>query len=264
MSFYWNRVANEKRHGAKPLPWLTGGVLAACAVLMLGAAGCVVSNQPEVGGMHTTSKSIPLGKEKSVVVHLKMGAGKLTVGTGTSELMSADFTYNIEAWKPEVSYDESGGQGHLSIEQPSGVHVYTGTTSYDWHVRLNSQIPMEMHVTLGAGKAMLNLAGLNLNQFKVEVGAGEADIDLDGRWTHDLRASVQGGVGKATLHLPRDVGVRATVQGGLGKIDAKGFSKKGDVYTNSAYGKSPVTLNLNVQGGMGEIDLMLGGGRGVI
>jgi N-terminal domain of toast_rack, DUF2154 len=231
---------------------------------MLGAAGCNIPNGPSVGETRTISKSVPLGKQKSVIVDIKMGAGKVTVGGGTSDLMNADFTYNVDAWEPEVHYDASGDQGHLVIQQPSGSHNYRGPKRYDWDVRLNAQVPMEMNVNMGAGKATLNLAGLNLSQLKVNMGAGEADIDLNGNWTHDLRASVQGGVGKATLHLPRDVGVRATVEGGLGAIHAGGFSKNGDVYTNSAYGKSRVNLDINVQGGLGEVNLVLGGRQGTI
>lgn len=242
----------------------TTAVLAASALLMLGVAGCGVSNGPEVGRTQTTSKIVPLGKAKSVTVDIKMGAGKLRVSSGTSDLMHADFTYNVGAWKPEVHYDTSGDQGHLSIEQPSGTHNYTGNIRYDWDVMLNSKVPMEMNLTMGAGKSTLNLAELNLSQLNVKMGAGEADVDLDGRWNHDVNASLQGGVGKLTMHLPRHIGVRAAVQGGLGTINANGFTKNGDVYTNSEYGKSPVTLNINVQGGMGEIDLVLGGGQGII
>ncbi len=238
-------------------------VPAACLVLVL-AAGCMVPNGPPVGETRTISESVPLGQPKSVTVEIKMGAGELRVGAGTGNLMNADFTYNVDAWKPEVRYDTKGDQGHLIIQQPSGPHNYRGRTRYDWDVRLNAQVPMEMSVSMGAGKANLNLAGLNLTRFKVNIGAGEANIDLDSLWAHDLEASVQGGVGKATLHLPRDVGVRVTVQGGLGTVRAHDFSKDGDVYTNSAYGKSRVTLNISVQGGMGEVNLVLGGGQGII
>jgi N-terminal domain of toast_rack, DUF2154 len=264
MSDCRNRIANARGRGTKPGPWRTAAVLAGCVLLMLGAAGCTVSNGPAVGETYTISKSVPLGQQKSVAVDIKMGAGKLRVGGGTTDLMNADFTYNVDAWKPEIRYEANGDQGHLIIQQPTASHNYRGRTRYDWDVRLNAQIPMEMNVNMGAGNANLVLAGLNLSQLKVNMGAGEADIDLDGRWTHDLEASVQGGVGKAVLHLPRDVGVRATVQGGLGTIQASELSKNGDVYTNSAFGKSPVNLNIQVHGGIGEVDLVLGGGQGTI
>lgn len=233
---------------------------ACCAVLILGLAGCSISGGPPVGETRTTTKTVPLGTEKSVDVDIKMGAGELRIANGSGDLMKADFTYNVDAWKPEVSYNASGDRGTLSIQQPSGSHNFRGKTRYDWDIRLNNQIPMEMNVAMGAGKAMLNLAGLNLNRLNLKMGAGESDIDLDGAWHHDLSASIQGGVGKLTLHLPSDVGVRARVQGGLGAIHANGFTKKGDTYTNDIYGKSKVNLNIDVQGGVGEVNLVLGGG----
>lgn len=234
--------------------------VACCAVLVLGVTGCNISSGPPVGETRTTTKTVPLGQEKSVDVEIKMGAGELRVASGSSDLMNADFAYNVDAWKPEVRYNATGGHGTLTIQQPSGGHNYRGRTRYDWDVRLNGQVPMALNVNMGAGKSNLNLAGLNINELNLNVGAGEADIDLDGAWHHDLNASIRGGVGKLTLHMPGDVGVRARVQGGLGAIHASGFTKKGDVYTNSAYGESKVTLNIDIQGGMGEVNLMLGGG----
>lgn len=240
------------------------GAFVPCCVLMLCSTGCNVSIGPPVGETRTISRSVPLGQQKSVAVDIKMGAGTLTVGDGTNDLMNSDFTYNVDAWKPEVHYDTSGDQGHLTIEQPSGPHNYRGRTRYDWDVRLNNRVPMQMTVNLGAGKAKLNLAALNLSYLRVNMGAGETDIDLDGSWKHDLTASVHGGVGKATLYLPRDVGVRVTVQGGLGTVHASGFSRKDGAYINDLYGKSRVNLNVDVQGGVGEVNLVLGGGKETI
>jgi N-terminal domain of toast_rack, DUF2154 len=240
--------------------WIRFAAVAFCGVLTLGLASCNNSSGPPAGEMRTTSKTVPLGPEKSVDVEVKMGAGDLRVAKGSSALMNADFTYNIDAWEPEVRYDATGDRGTLTIQQPSGTHNYRGRTHYNWDLRFNNHVPMEMNVNMGAGKANLNLAGLNLSQLNLNVGAGEADIDLDGAWQHDLVAAIHGGVGKVTLHLPSDVGVRATIHGGLGAIHAKGFSKKGDAYTNSIYGKSQVNLNIQVEGGVGEVNLMLGGG----
>lgn len=229
-------------------------------LLIMAMVGCSIPSGPPVGETHTVSKSIPLGQQKSVSVEIKMSAGKLNVASGSSGLMNADFTYNVDAWRPEVRYEMSGDRGDLTIQQPAGEHHYRGSARNEWDIRLNKQVPMEMNINMGAGESKLNLGELNLSQLALNVGAGEADIDLDGAWQHDLAASVHGGVGKVTLHLPSDVGVRVTVEGGLGDIHADGFSRNGKAYTNSAYGKSRVSLNIDVQGGVGEVNLVLGGG----
>jgi hypothetical protein len=48
-------------------------------------------------------------------------------------------------------------------------------------------------------------------------------------------------------------------RGGIGEIRAGELKKDGDIYTNDAYGKSPVTLQVEVEGGIGQINLEFGG-----
>jgi hypothetical protein len=119
---------------------------------------------------------------------------------------------------------------------------------------------LELKVDQGAGRARLTLGGLALSRLDVHLGAGETIVDLTGDWKNDLTADIDGGVGRATVRLPSDVGVRATAHGGIGAINVRGgLIKVGDAYVNEVYGKSPITVNVNVKGGVGEINLELGG-----
>ena len=43
--------------------------------------------------------------------------------------------------------------------------------------------------------------------------------------------------------------------GGIGSINANGLKREGDEYTNDLYGKSPVSLRLDISGGVGNIEL---------
>lgn len=215
------------------------------------------------GELKTDSKTVALGGAKSVDVEIKMGAGELKVAGGATDLLNADFAYNVPRWKPEVNYDVSGDTGRLTIEQPSG-GGHGGRTRYEWDLHLSNKVPMEIKVDEGAGEANLNLVGLQVSQFELNLGAGQSTVNFDGPWKKDLTASIHGGVGKATLQLPRDVGVRVVAHGGLGAINASGFSKDGDAYVNEAYGKSNVNLRIEVEGGVGEIDLQLGSSSGAV
>ena len=55
--------------------------------------------------------------------------------------------------------------------------------------------------------------------------------------------------------VPSEVGVRVRAEGGLGKIYAEGFQREGEAYVNDAYGDSDVSLNVDVRGGVGSINL---------
>ena len=234
-----------------------------CRGLMLSAlvatCGCNMSgDRVSTGETRKESKTVALGAAQSVRVNLNMKAGELKVAGGATHLLDADFTYNVPEWKPEVKYDVSGGVGNLEVEQP-GSGSSTGNTRNEWDVHLNNKTPMEMTVNMGAGRATLTLSGLALSRLELNMGAGETTVDLTGNWKKDLSAQIHGGVGRATIRLPRDVGVHVVAQGGLGSINASGFQKQGDAYVNDQYGKSPVTLQIEVEGGVGEINLELGG-----
>lgn len=221
------------------------------------AMGACNINHVATGPLQTDVKDVKLGAAKSVHVEIRMGAGELKVGGGGTSLLDAQFTYNVPEWKPQVDYSVSGTQGRLSIRQPAGTGGASGNVRYDWDLHLNGKVPLTMDVQMGAGRADLTLGKLSLTALDVKLGAGETIVDLTGDWKNDLAAQIKGGVGKATLRLPRDVGVRVSAAGGIGAVNAHDFKKEHGVYVNDAYGKSPVTLRVDVKAGIGEINLEL-------
>jgi hypothetical protein len=191
-----------------------------------------------------------------VHTNLKMGAGELNVTGGADRLMEGDFSYNVADWKPEVDYDVSGDTGELTVEQGSGEGVpLGGDARNEWDVRLNDEVPTDLAVEMGAGESDLDLDSLTLTGLTLRMGAGETTVDLTGDYGEDFDATMEGGVGEATVLLPSEVGVRARAEGGIGKINARGLQKEGDSYVNDAYGDSDVTLDLDIRGGVGEINL---------
>jgi N-terminal domain of toast_rack, DUF2154 len=209
-----------------------------------------------VGEMRHESRSVPPGNAESVHARLVMGAGELKVGDGADELMEADFSYNVSDWKPRVNYEVNGGEGELSVKQGNSGNSRLGSGARnEWDVRLNDEVPTDLTVEMGAGQSDLDLDSLTLTGVDLQMGAGETTVDLTGDYARGFDASIQGGVGEATVLLPSEVGVRAKAEGGLGKIDAEGLNREGDSYVNDAYGDSDVTLNIDVQGGVGQINL---------
>jgi len=230
-------------------------------IVLTATCGCSINGERVTAGeARKESKTVALGAAQSVLVNLNMKAGDLKVTGGATDLLNADFTYNVPEWKPNVEYEVRGKIGNLDVEQP-GSGSSTGKTQNEWTLRLSDKTPMEMTANMGAGRAALNLSGLPLSRLELNVGAGDVTVDLTGNWKKDLAAQIHGGVGRATIRLPREVGVHVVAQGGLGAIHADEFQKQGDAYVNEVYGKSPVTLRIEVEGGVGEINLELAGER---
>jgi hypothetical protein len=231
--------------------WLGGGEIA--VILLLVVAGIALSFQTASRRIHDVQAIDRQGSEP-VRAHIQMPAGELTVSGGATKLMEADFNYDEAEGKPETSYHVSGGTGELDVTQP-GKKFHFGPAHNEWSIRLANEVPMQLKVDMGAGHSDLKVGGLSLTRLDISMGAGQFTADLTGDWKKDLDAEIHGGVGHAIILLPEDVGVRVHATGGIGSINSGGLKRDGDEYVNDMYGKSPVTLRLDVSGGVGNIDL---------
>jgi len=248
-------------------------ICALLATVSLFAAGCVVTSR-----LHSESRLVEIGSARSVRVEIRMDSGKLKVAGGAEDLLNADFKYNVASWRPRIKYELIDDHGKLAVEQPHGVRgAALGKVVYKWDLRLRDDVPLDLSVKLGVGRSDLQLGGLSLEtldiqteagnvnadlvgstsltQLNVEQGAGNSEIDLTGRREKDLNVNIRSGVGGITMRLPTDVGVRVNIRHGIGKVNANSLTKKGKTYVNEAYGRSNVTIDVDIIGGVGEINL---------
>ncbi len=271
------------------------------AGLLLAALACNVATT-KVGSLQTETQTIERGDATEVRVDVDMGMGELNLGGGAQSLLEADFAYNVPDWKPELTYEESDGSGRLHIDQPNDNigGIPDDDITYRWTLNFSNETPLDMNVTMGAGKSTLDFSQLTLSDLHVQTGAGDVSlvvgaqqlnrasietglgetnvqfgggrlddltfkmgagsvvIDLRGAWESDLNATIGGGLGDLTLKLPRDVGVRVQAEAGLGEVNANGFRIQNGAYVNDAYEESDVTLDINIDTGVGTVTLELG------
>ena len=200
------------------------------------------------------AKTVELGTAKAVHMTVEMPAGELIFQGGGDHLLSADF-YQDNGWEaPQVEYMVDGDRGELKIHQEGNTQFVTRSNN-TWTLKVDDSTPLDLKVDVGAGRGEFHLAKVNLMNLELNIGAGQANVDLTGERSKDLRVEIQGGVGQAVVKLPRSIGVIATVHGGLGSIDVHGLKEEEGQYVNAAYGKSPSTIHLTVEGGIGQIKL---------
>ena len=213
------------------------------------------SDDVRVGELRTESKSVELGDARPVLVKMVLGAGDLVVSGGAEKLLEADFTYNVAKLKPEVEFTD----GTLVVQHPDvrGYRTLQDIRDFrnEWDLRLNNDVPMNLSLDMGAGTSDLQLAGLSLTGLAVNLGAGNYTVDLSGDWARDLDVTIKAGAANITLRLPRDVGVRVEVEAGVGRIEALGLKQDWNVYTNEAYGTSEKTMQVDIEAGIGQINL---------
>lgn len=205
--------------------------------------------------MRHESRTVERQNAQSVHTAVQASAGQVTIGGGSSHLLDADFNFSDSYAAPRVDYHVDSGVGQLAISQDDSSSRF-GVSHNEWNLRFSNDVPLELRVDMGAGQGNLRLRDIPVTRLQVHMGAGQVDVDLTGNREKDLDAEIEGGVGQATIRLPTEVGVVVHASGGLGAINAHGFKHDGDEYRNDAYGKSPATIHLKVEGGVGEISLI--------
>lgn len=231
------------------------------ALLALGITGAALLLSGcdfAAGTGETRHETTYIERDKAELAHveIRMNAGELSIKSGTPKLLDADFAFNAPDSRPVVDYRPSASRGDLTISQPKNSTRVFGNTVNTWNVKLNGELPLEIVANLGAGEANLELGQMNLRNVEVSMGAGELKMDLRGEPKNNYTVRVQGGVGEATLYLPKDAGISATATGGIGEIKTEGLEKRDGVWINPERVNAPITIHLDVKGGVGEIHLI--------
>jgi hypothetical protein len=205
--------------------------------------------------MQSLPVDVGLGSAERSKLELDLAAGELNLSGGSAKLIEGSIDYNVPSWKPEIHTSTVGSSTDVTIKQPEG-HHFGHNSRYNWDLRVNSGVILDVAINCGAGHENLRLGDTKLRSVKVNMGAGKVDLDLRGNPTRDYDVSVSGGVGQATVDLPQGVGIWAEAHGGIGHIDVEGLEKKGDHWENALYDTAKVNVRVKVQGGVGQIHLI--------
>jgi len=269
-SYYW------RSHEGQGAPWITGTGIAWILLLVFfvfaawhyggwrryddgrwGWGHPWAWDNRGFAGEAQDTQAVELQGAKTADVDLNIPAGQLTLTGGSSRLLDANFRYDRRDEKPNVNYSVSGDRGQLRINQNgNNWNNHWDSGGNYWDLKVANNMPLDLHLEMGAGRSDLRLNGVNVKDIDVHMGAGQLDLDLTGPRTQNVEATIEGGVGQATVRLPKNVGVRVDATGGIGSVETSGLHKDGGSYVNDEYGKTPTSIEVTVHGGVGEIRLL--------
>lgn len=85
-----------------------------------------------------------------------------------------------------------------------------------WNIGLSPDLPIELDIHAGVGKAEFDLSHLNITQLNISGGAGEFEAKLP-RGSYPAKISC--GVGEVSIEIPSGADVDLNVGGGTGEIN---------------------------------------------
>jgi hypothetical protein len=188
--------------------------------------------------------------------HIAVGGGDLEIHGGPCPLMKAMAHYDADRNKPQVDYwVDDNFRGKLDVTTSE---AGSGSGFTEWNVCLTDALPTSLSVRHDGDAATLRLGGLQLDDLDLDLDVHRAKIDLIGRRYRNTKAklAITRAGSDVTLRVPKDVGVRIVVETKLpGEVETT-LRKTDDGYVNSAYGSTPVSLEITVkaQGGTLKIE----------
>lgn len=158
--------------------------------------------------------------------------------------------------------NQSFGRGNLYLRGVNLSALDSSSSAGDLAVALpgTMQSLKEVNLSQSAGKVTLSMYGdyPAMETLDVSNSAGAVEVSLIGKFSRDLSGTIKNSAGGIKIRLPRDIGVYVNARTSAGRVSTVGMDARSpDVYVNTEYGKSPVTLRLTVTNSAGNIDLMV-------
>ena len=155
-----------------------------------------------MGELRTETRTVNLEGANTVVAEFDIHDGSIEIGAGTNRLMEGEFTYNVDAWEPEIRYDVSGGTGDLLVKQGGGWWTLVfWNAKNDWKIELSDDVPMDLTVNKSSGSGELNLSRLSLLNVDIDSSSGSTNADISGDQPSLEKVRLDQSSGNASIDL---------------------------------------------------------------
>lgn len=234
------------------------GILVPALMIVLGVLTLWMVATRRGGPTHAAAHAGLEGAE-SARVHVRFGAGRLTLTGGASEAEVG----SVEALGG-VSQKVStiGGQRAVEwwvpaefLEDVLAPWKWSGRELPSWEVRLREGIPIELHVEAGACQMDLDLTGLRVGDLRLITGASAVTVRMPA--AGETRAHISAGAAGVKVRVPSGVAARIRVPTSLGEVTVdRGRFPGGDgQFESREYASAADKLDLTVEVGAASVEI---------
>jgi len=226
---------------------------------------------PTPGPEVTDEITVPIPDTDEVSLHLKFGAGEMTLAPGAKKLVEGTATYNYAAFeKLKNKWDLKLGDTPMDLTIESG--AYDGTFEFGGlslnslaikdgaaNVELAFSDPnlVEMstfkYETGASNVKMSGLANANFSMMDFSSGAGDYTLDFSGKLQRDASVKISSGLSNLIVIVPEGVDAVVTLDSGASNVSAgSGWTKSGNIYKQKGEGPA---LTFVIEMGAGNVTL---------
>jgi hypothetical protein len=201
---------------------------------------------------------VALDGAREVVAEINGGFGTLYLKRGQGEALVSVREKAREGDVPcgvECTYSVKDGIGYLTVDLNSDDDddmnafscLLNGKSTRTWYISMNDRVPIRFDISLGAGRASLDLTGIHVRAFELDAGAGSVRLSVDKANLEEIEeVSISAGVGSvSSRHLGNLRFRRLDFDGGLGsyRLDCTGaLPERTRIKTDVGVGSMIITL----------------------
>ena len=221
---------------------------------------------PTVGNDINENTKISTSKYEDIqrrVLDINIGASKFSLSDSDTEdeFIALNSVYTKGYIEPSLESEKEDEVLNIKFEtiSPSGFRFWN-RMSPEFNLVLGSKdLPTDISVILGAGKGVMDLDEVVLNEVTTKVGAGELiatfkDTALPKKLSLDI------GAGSVVLNISKEIGYKLSYDLGVGEISENNNSiasalGKNDEYFSNNYDEAQVKIQIVAKVGVGSLKI---------
>lgn len=197
---------------------------------------------------------------KVVNTGIDLKVGTLNINSSGDDSISSRITFDDPKWKPVIKNMKDNYGEDITISEPTIRDIDNGknTIMNNCDLSISKKVPINMKIKSTGSEVKVNLREIQLNNLDVNMGDGKLYLDISGNYKKNLTVNLNCGSGESTIYFPKNIGVKVQIKKHSDKdaINLDGLtSAEENVYTNSNYDKSGITLYAMVNTNGGKINL---------
>jgi hypothetical protein len=193
--------------------------------------------------------TLPVAGADQAFVGITFGSGELRVGRGRPGLL-------IDGRFEGPAEYRATGVGRVEVRPDVAAAALAGGRPTTWQLGLTAEVPLDLRVDTGAGRALLDLTELRVRLLDIRTGASETRVRLPSA-AGQTWVRTQTGVSSLVLEVPDGVAARIRTSMALGRtvVDTDRFPPTAEGYASPDLALSPHRIEIDVQGGVGAVTI---------
>ncbi|OGY26367.1 MAG: hypothetical protein A2Z24_01120 [Candidatus Woykebacteria bacterium RBG_16_44_10] len=198
-----------------------------------------------------------LGSLTKAKIIIDLPATNLNIdsSTASAKLVEGKISFSKAAEKPEVSNEESLGQGifRLTQKSTSGIPIISSIRN-NTNLLLTQQIPLEIQINTGASKEKLDLSKLRIDY--LEINSQASDLNIIFGSLYSARVRIKTSASTLSIKIPNEIEARIKIDSKVKSLSiADRFKKKGGAYESTDFDKAFTRLDIEIDSVAGSITI---------